>query len=434
MAAPVKLEDGGTRPYRAGRLEAPEMENGRRMDRRNQRTYGSANVLILALAVSLLAVPLLGTVAGQPSAETWLPTDRMTHVGADSDSDFGAAVAVDGGLAVVGAPYQDQAYVYQKTAEAWFETAVLSGPSGFGSALAVDEGTIVVGAPASSSVHIYERAAATWIERLSFSPPETGCLGHAVAIDNSLAAAGDSCGTTSVYTFTTGAGGWSTDATLTVPENPGFGTSVDVDGERMAIGTGGAGYVFDRSPTGWTLVAELDAVRSEAIAVSGDTVVTGAAGPGFVEVFGASEEGWSLSTKLRPSDSSGIDSYARFGAALSMEGDLLAVGAPADDPSPGQPAIPEVAPEPCVSRFGFGACAPPTPGAAYLFERTSGGWEQGAKLTSEDLGDGAFGSSLALDQTGGALLVGAPGPLKGSIGGAIDVDTEDAVYTFHKVP
>jgi hypothetical protein len=122
------------------------------------------------------------------------------------------------------------------------------------------------------------------------------------------------------------------------------------------------------------------------VAVVGDEVLVGRARPtagppatsGAVHVFRASGGVWSETGTFKPGDTRVGDG---FGAALSADGNLLAVGAP---------------------RGGEGR------GAVYLFSRSGTGWGETARLT---LAEGApgdlFGAALVL--RGALLVVGAPG-------------------------
>jgi hypothetical protein len=77
---------------------------------------------------------------------------------------------------------------------------------------------------------------------------------------------------------------------------------------------------------------------------------------------------------------SDASSSAAFGAALSLDGDLALVGAPQQDGK----------------------------GAAYVFERTSLGWMQVAKLTASDGASGDLFGAAAVPFQGGFLCVQPP--------------------------
>ena len=182
-----------------------------------------------------------------------------------------------------------------------------------------------------------------------------------------------------------------------------FGSSVAIDGDTAVVGVpldsflgpdGRAVYVFIKNGSTWEQQAKLVASdptdSSEfgyAVALSSDTLVVGAhldsaagANAGAVYVFTRSGAVWSQQAKLTPTDA-GADK--QFGAAVTIEGDTVAVGAIGD------------------SEAVFNA------GAVYIFTRSGTAWSQQAKLFSIDPRSGnLFGFSVALD--GGTLAVGSP--------------------------
>ena len=134
------------------------------------------------------------------------------------------------------------------------------------------------------------------------------------------------------------------------------------------------------------------------IALDGDTMVVGArgeAGGGAVYIYGRNEggaENWGLVKRLVSEDAAEGD---RFGGAVALSEDLLAVGATGDDD-----INPSVAP---------GTTKLDASGSVYLFERDSGGpneWGQVAKLVASN-GEifENFGFSVSL--SGNLLAVGS---------------------------
>jgi hypothetical protein len=128
-----------------------------------------------------------------------------------------------------------------------------------------------------------------------------------------------------------------------------------------------------------------------AVALSGDTLAVGASnwhGPGFsmpgeVYVYGRNGTDWQEETRLQIGDPHDNLAADRFGEAVALDGDTLAVGAPGADDS----AIGEAA------------------GIVYIFTRQNGTWVQQAQLQSSQADAFAgFGAYLALD--GDTLVVG----------------------------
>ena len=189
-----------------------------------------------------------------------------------------------------------------------------------------------------------------------------------------------------------------------------FGQSVSISGDTIVVGAPwerdlelhewyrvGAAYVFEKPPGGWASTSQASrltpsTVLSETffgtlVAVSGDTVAVGTQG-GSAYVFSKPSDGWadtSVAAKLTASDGSDDD---QFGQSVAVSGDTVVVGAylaNLDDDD---------------EDFG----------AAYVFIKPSGGWEDtsdSVKLTAPDGVEGReFGQSLSM--TGDTLVIGAP--------------------------
>jgi FG-GAP repeat len=180
---------------------------------------------------------------------------------------------------------------------------------------------------------------------------------------------------------------------------------VAVDGDTMVIG-GNPGtsprptFVYEWSGSKWELVATLTPTPGtgahdtpklgDAIGISGDTIVLGDAGgfppggplgSGVVFLFTKSSGIWSTreTAIIRASDKRQAD---RFGAAVSINGDRIVVGAPLADAQVGK---------------------------AYLFERVAGEWpltETARLIPCDGLAGDLFGSSVAVH--GNRIAIGAP--------------------------
>ena len=166
------------------------------------------------------------------------------------------------------------------------------------------------------------------------------------------------------------------------------------------------------------------------VALSRDTLAVGArghGGSGSVFIFERDEGGagrWGQVLRVVATDAADGD---RFGQAVALEGDILAVGAPGDDD-----LNPSAAP---------GATMLEASGSVYLFERDVGGpnqWGQVAKLVASN-GDifENFGFTLAL--SGNRLAVAAwsedeaVGPTQGGGSGRFGIDSGFA-YIFDRNP
>jgi len=241
----------------------------------------------------------------------------------------GSAVALDGDTALVGAPgrtvdgrsYAGAVYVFSRYGGRWVQQSTLTATDGvagdeFGRALALDGGTALVGAEnraagsvrEAGAVYVFSGAGAGWYQQtllLAPDPTQRAGYGTALALSGGTALVGAGGATVAGQTnagaayIYTGAG-WALQAQLTGPgTTPGgwFGCAVALKGERAVVGAwgqtvsgrleAGAAYVFDRSGAAWSQVA-VDTAQSAAdgdtlgwsVAVDGDTVVAGAPGRG----------------------------------------------------------------------------------------------------------------------------------------------------------
>lgn len=192
-----------------------------------------------------------------------------------------------------------------------------------------------------------------------------------------------------------------------------FGYSVALAGDTLAVGVpgedsaSGAVYVFTRIDGVWSQQAYVKASNTEAndgfgesVALAGDTLAVGAPGEdsdgdptnisavdsGAVYIFTRSGSGWSQQAYVKASNTETNDG---FGESVALTNDTLAVGAPGED-SDGDPTNNSAVDS----------------GAVYVFTRTGSNWSQQAYLKASNTGSlDLFGSSIALD--GDTLAVGA---------------------------
>ncbi|MCA8968714.1 MAG: hypothetical protein KDC95_02985 [Planctomycetes bacterium] len=183
------------------------------------------------------------------------------HVG------FGNALAVsrDGTLIAVGNPaYNDDrgiAYVYRKTAQGWTHDGTLSpklAPSPqdfFGINFAFDGQKLLVGAMGTNSyagsVYVFDKVGSTWTEIASFtekSPSATSFFGSTLQLDGNrlIASTKDN-----VLEFARSGSTWTEVGTIV----KGQALQISLMGSRLATGTYGRVEVFDAGATGWTKIA-----------------------------------------------------------------------------------------------------------------------------------------------------------------------------------
>jgi len=308
-------------------------------------------------------------------------------------------------------------------------------------------------------------------------PSETSRFGTAVAIYGDTAVVGvpdadpgglASAGAVYVYERTTA--GWTLSATLTGPgaaAGDKFGSSVAIYGDQIAVGApyhtvltsshAGAVYVFDRSGTSWVAGPEIwNALGAGAddhfgwsVALSGVRLAVGAPDQsvgavhdqGAAYVFTWNGSAWTNPVQLTAPDGVADD---LLGRSVSLDGNVLAVGAPFADPAGisssgavyvfryttvwsyeaqltasdgaagdhlGETVSYVNGPTGGVLAAGaryHNHFAPADAGAAYVF-RHGGAWSAGAEINRGPaaVASSGFGSGVALSPTGAYLIVGA---------------------------
>lgn len=214
--------------------------------------------------------------------------------------------------------------------------------------------------------------------------------------------------------------------------NDTFGMSVAISGDTAVVGAiwedgvignpnvnsssffdSGATYVFVRNAGMWTQQAYLKASNlgvsdmfGSSVAISGDTIVVGAIGEdggngvetdnsaanaGAAYVFVRSGGVWTQQAYLKASNAGAGD---EFGSAVAISGDTIVVAAMKEDSN-----------ATTVNGDGSNNSAS-TSGAAYVFARNAGGWNQEAylKASNAEAAD-QFGYSVAV--SGETVVVGA---------------------------
>lgn len=276
----------------------------------------------------------------------WRQIDRLEPSDGRGGDYFGFALAVDGNIAVVGSPWDDDhgertgsVYVFEWNGEAWVEQVKLTSfdaqpDDRFGHSIALDGTTLVVGARLADeggrdngAVYAFERTQKGWRPTAKILSPRVSQgaeFGFSVALDGDLLAVGawsdDRVGKDdgSVHLFRRGATGWEQEAELLAQneaESGCFGISVDLDGDRCAVGApwestnaprGGAAYVFRYDIDHWIQEARVSSPEPRAgttfgihVRLSSGELLVGSrfgspdqAGSGSVDVFRAKGHDW----------------------------------------------------------------------------------------------------------------------------------------------
>ena len=382
------------------------------------------------MTYSLLGLLVAGSL-GMPSALALQVTEDLTLLAPDGQADdrFGAALAGSGALLLVGAPGADDlgqasgsAYVLvADTGAQVHELHAADGAAGdgFGATVALDGGLALVGAPSadvagadSGAVYVFDAGTGAQLHKLVPADAATGDLfGGAVALADGLivvgAIAADGVGPDAgaAYLFDAATGA---QLHKLVPGDAsflgGFGGAVDLDDGRVAVGAktadtstmfSGAAYLFDAATGAQTHKLQPQLAVAWAgfgcdVAIDDATVVVGAkdegphgkhSGAAYLFDAGSGQQ----AAKLFPADGTVFD---RFGTTVAAGGGLVVVGAPDDAGG----------------------------GSAYLYDAQGG-------LLTKLLASGAasgddLGAAMAVD--GGLVALGAPGTDDlGSASGAV---------------
>jgi hypothetical protein len=322
----------------------------------------------LVAATAMLAPLSAATAtAASPSRTAAAPAGKLLAELKGSDAlagdAVGVSVSVSGAIAVVGAPgYGKDAgrvYVFTKTSGGWAQTAELKGSDVaggdfFGYAVAISGSAVVVGAPGyaknAGRVYVFDKTPAGWKQVAELKGSDIVAqdgFGYAVGVSGTLAVVGapdHEKNAGRAYIFSKAASSWAQTAELkgsdTVGDN-GFGVAVGISGQTAIVGApgfskaAGRSYLFAPSGAGWKQTAELkgsDTVSSDdfgyAVAVSGDTAVTGS--PGFSKtagrsyVFANSGSGWKQAAELKGPDTVAAD---YFGYSVAVSDSTAVVGA-----------------------------------------------------------------------------------------------------------
>jgi hypothetical protein len=377
------------------------------------------------------------------SGTTWTQQAYLKASNTGVNDKFGVSVAVSSNTLVVGASQEDSsttsvnstpnesaensgaAYVFVRSGSVWSQQAYLKARNSgtedqFGTSVSVSGETLVVGAPfeassskgvnstanntssASGAAYVFIRSGTTWSQQAYLKASNSGMndeFGTSVAVSSNTVIVG---------------------ARFEASSTNGINTTSDNGAEDS-----GAAYVFFRNGTAWAQEAYMKHSGNlpggdyfgSAVAVSGNTVVVGAAGEdsstkgvnstpnesgsdaGAAYVFVRNGSTWTQQAYLKASNT-GISDY--FGTSVAIAANIIVVGAPGED----------------SSTTGVNSTSNNTAvnsGAAYVFVRNGSTWTQQAYLKASNTGSGDFfGDSVAVSAT--TVVVGAPDEDGGTTG------------------
>ncbi|MBI5762535.1 MAG: thrombospondin type 3 repeat-containing protein [Planctomycetes bacterium] len=328
------------------------------------------------------------------AGDSWSEQAKLNALDAAAGDKFGYAVAVMGDTVVVGAQSDTHAggasagsaYVFVRSGTTWSQQAKLIASDAavadlFGAAVALSGDTALVGATfednaggsEAGSAYVFVRTGTVWTQQTKLIASDAAAsdlFGSSVALSGDTAVVGatadDNAGGAnagSAYVFVRSGTTWTEQTKLTASDaatSDQFGVSVSISGDTALVGANGddhpgeadagSAYVFTRSGVTWTQQARLiasDAAAADnfgfSVALSGDTALIGAwqddnvggADAGAAFVFIRSGVVWTQHSKLIASDAAAGDI---FGVSVALSGDTAVVGARADDNTSGSDA------------------------------------------------------------------------------------------------
>ena len=350
------------------------------------------NHMLLSLPMLLtIGVTVLGSVDAS-FAQNACELQKLVASDGESSEHFGLSVAMDGDIAVIGAPWDDDAcpeiptcysgsaYVFRFDGSTWVEEQKLLPKDGayndwFGFSTGISGDTIIVGmffdddnGSSSGSAYIFRYNGSVWVQTQKLLPSDgaqNDMFGRSVAIDGDRAVIGAS-------------------HEINSDESPGYAYVFRFDGsswieeQKLASTDGAVGDFFGMS-----------------VSISGDAVLIGAerdddlgfnSGSAYVFRFDPDTSQWVQEHKLLPSDGTAYDVFGGL-MGVAIDGDTALVGARIHTHNA------------------------PVEGAAYVFRHIGGGfWVEEQELLASDPCpdqlDDWFGYSVAL--SGDAAVVGSP--------------------------
>lgn len=320
------------------------------------------------------------------SASIWQQEAFVKAQNADSYDEFGASISLSGDTLIVGASLEDSN-----------QTTITNGVG------ASDDDS----SDNSGAVYVYRRFGGIWGHE-AYVKASNGKInnyfGYSVSLSGDTFAVGAKYEGSNQTTITNGSGGGANNYDWT---------------------SSGAVYVYHRDGSSWAQQAYIKAANAEptdefgtCIWLSGDTlavcdpkedsgqttITNGSSASsdnsnvdsGAVYIYRRTGANWANEAYIKAANS---DSSDFFGAAVSLSGDTLAVGAPGEDSN-----INEIVSGADISPDNSAENA----GAVYVFRRLGSVWSKEAYIKASNSGSNDhFGSSLAL--SGNSLVVGATG-------------------------
>jgi hypothetical protein len=354
---------------------------------------------------------LTGT--GDPPNWKIIPSDGT------SGDFFGKSVSISGDYAIIGAYGNDDnginsgsAYIFKRTVNGWVQQARLIASDiaeldYFGYSVSISGNYAIVGAPYNKAAYIFEKPTGGWTDmtetaKLTASDSITvNDFGYSVSISGNYAIVGS--GHTysgSAYIFERTLSGWIQRAKLTASNGTSydyFGSSVSISGNYAIVGacqddddgeSSGSAYIFEKPNEGWTDMTETAKLKAGdsrggiyfgySVSISGGYAIVGTRYNKAAYIFEQPIEGWVDMTETAKLTAGDDASDGYFGSSVSISGNYAIVGTSGSSVS--------------------------STGSAYVFKRIGTGWIQEMRFRASD---GAFGFGNSVSLSGHYATVGA---------------------------
>ncbi|MBN1339743.1 MAG: T9SS type A sorting domain-containing protein [Bacteroidales bacterium] len=308
---------------------------------------------------------------------TWNLVTKLTASNLVKNAYFGWDVDISGTKIIVGARGQDaisnnegSAYIFEYINNCWVETMQLKASDGypgefFGWTVLINgDDHVIVAAPrdnysfyyASGSLYIYEKVNTNyWIEKMKYLPDEPfndKQFGFSIALCESYVIVGAQKGHLGVYIYHNLVAALSLQQKITgydVSSADGFGRSVAINEKYAFIGAPfhgtqmqGSVIIYRETLGTWTYVCTITAPDpsdekyfGHSLSVNNDLLVVGAYGDdengdksGSVYLYGFNGNNWEYLEKIIPSDVAEKDN---FGLDVAAADHFVLAGSPQDD-------------------------------------------------------------------------------------------------------
>ncbi|MBX2807473.1 MAG: S8 family serine peptidase [Cellvibrionaceae bacterium] len=311
----------------------------------------------------------------------WRQTQKLLASNYSNGDEFGASIALQGDLALIGAPGHSAVYAFARVEGQWVEQQILVGSAdsgassgSFGFSIALDETRAIIGAPYAydnyqsnvGAAFIFHYEQGVWVEQQRFSALRGGQFnlfgaGVALSVDKALIGAtgfyGDDSGVVYYYQHIDGV--WVEQQEFrgsNASVNAAFGAKLSLRDNRLLVGAplndvagvsdAGSAYVFTLENGVWveqqrlqTPVPSLNAYFGSDVILTDNRVFIGAYGDrlqsndgqslntGAVAVYRDLNGVWTEQLRIGAADGDSDDAFAY---ALSLSETHLLVGAPAE--------------------------------------------------------------------------------------------------------